>query len=48
MMYFWFVPALIILAIVLWALYAAATKKRADRTEGRTVFDKAQSSHGRS
>jgi hypothetical protein len=40
MMYFWFIPAVIVLALLLWALYAGATKRAPHRTEGRTIVDK--------
>ena len=40
MMYFWFISALILLVVLLWAFYATATKRTPHRTEGRTVLDK--------
>lgn len=41
MMYFWLIPAVVLLVVVLWVLYAAATKRAPQRTEGKTVVDKA-------
>lgn len=40
MMYFWFIPALVLLLVLVWLLYSAATKRVPGRTEGRTVVDK--------
>jgi hypothetical protein len=40
MMYFWFIPALLLLALLFWMLYGAATKRASGRTSGRTVTDK--------
>jgi hypothetical protein len=40
MMYFWFIPALILLVVFLWLFYALATKRAPGRTDGRTVVDK--------
>ena len=40
MMYFWFIPALLLLVVLLWMFYAGATKRVPHRTEGRTIVDK--------
>jgi hypothetical protein len=40
MMYFWFIPALVLLIVLIWFFYATATKKAPGRSEGRTVVDK--------
>jgi hypothetical protein len=40
MMYFWFIPAFLLLLVVLWFLYSAATKRAPGRSDGRTVLDK--------
>jgi hypothetical protein len=40
MMYFWLIPALLLVAILVWALYAAATKRAIGRTQGKVVTDK--------
>lgn len=40
MMYFWFIPVLILLVGLLWGLYASATRRAPHRTDGRTVLDK--------
>jgi hypothetical protein len=40
MMYFWFIPALVLLLALVWFFYAAATKRAPGRTEGKTLVDK--------
>ena len=40
MIYFWFIPALIIVLVLLWILYGAVAGRPAQRTEGRTILDK--------
>lgn len=40
MMYFWLIPALIALFVLLWITYTAATKKPVGRTEGKPLVDK--------
>jgi hypothetical protein len=40
MMYFWLIPAVVLLALVIWLLYSNATKRAPGRSEGRTVVDK--------
>jgi hypothetical protein len=40
MMYFWFIPLLVLLVVLVWFLYSLATKRAPGRTEGRTLVDK--------
>ena len=42
MMYFWLIPAVVLLAALLWGLYEMATKRPGarGRTSGRTLVDK--------
>jgi hypothetical protein len=40
MLYFWFIPALVVLLVLLWILYGAISGRASERTEGRTLLDK--------
>jgi hypothetical protein len=39
MMYFWFIPAVLLLMVCLWIFYTMGTRKNPERVDGKTIVD---------